>query len=31
MTLTEQVTKKIIKRLLQAQDSRVEVINLINA
>ncbi|MCY4160241.1 MAG: CfrBI family restriction endonuclease [Flavobacteriaceae bacterium] len=31
MTLTEQVTKKIIKRLLQAKDYRIEVISLINA
>lgn len=31
MTLTEQVTKNIIKRLLKGQDYRIEVVALINA
>jgi CfrBI-like restriction endonuclease len=31
MTLTDQVTKNIIKRLLRAQDYRIEVVALINA
>lgn len=31
MTITEQVTKKIIKRLLKGQDYRIEIVALINA
>lgn len=31
MTLTEQVTKNIIKRLLNSQDYRIEIVALINA
>lgn len=31
MTLPEQVTKNIIKRLLSGQDYRIEVVALINA
>ena len=31
MTLTEQVTKNIIKRLLKGEDYRIEVVALINA
>lgn len=31
MTLTEQVTKNIIKRLLKGQDYRIEIVALINA
>lgn len=31
MTLTEQVVKNIIKRLLNAQDYRIEIVGLINA
>ena len=31
MTLTEQVTKNIIKRLLNGQDYRIEIVALINA
>ena len=31
MTLTEQVTKNIIKRLIHGQDYRIEIVALINA
>lgn len=31
MTLTEKVTKDIIRKLLKGEDYRIEIINLINA
>ena len=31
MTLTQQVTKKIIKKLIKGEDYRIEIVTLINA